>query len=230
MFINVHNLLSFKRLIKCWDGVSCKCNLCKKLWNNVNNLVNSLSYTQVFTISQPWIPIYFFRRILHFLCSSDFLIYMRTHTRGILWIVNIYFKLASRFRLALCMDYPSICTFFSTINELQYNTIQNNGIRSQSARCEREAVVRSFVKCGIPVPMQYPWIEAGIAKSTLKSFPGTRLLNLMMSRQLISTSLQMMFTKRMRNHQSFPPNYQILYSQFVIFSPWKVSCNSIAFY
>ena len=51
------------------------------------------------------------------------------------------------------MDYPSICTFFSTINELQYNTIQNNGIRSQSARCEREAVVRSFVKCGIAVPM-----------------------------------------------------------------------------
>ena len=25
------NLLSFKRLIKSWDGVSCKCTLCKKL-------------------------------------------------------------------------------------------------------------------------------------------------------------------------------------------------------
>ena len=25
------NLLSFKRLIKSWDGISCKCTLCKKL-------------------------------------------------------------------------------------------------------------------------------------------------------------------------------------------------------
>ena len=25
------NLLSFKRLIKSWDGVSCRCTLCKKL-------------------------------------------------------------------------------------------------------------------------------------------------------------------------------------------------------
>ena len=31
------------------------------------------------------------------------------------------------------------------------------------------------------VVSQYPWIEAGIAKSKLKSFPVTRLLNRMMS-------------------------------------------------
>ena len=27
---NSENLSAFKRLIKTWDGVSCKCNLCKK--------------------------------------------------------------------------------------------------------------------------------------------------------------------------------------------------------
>ena len=28
---NAENLSAFKRLIKTWDGVSCKCNLCKKI-------------------------------------------------------------------------------------------------------------------------------------------------------------------------------------------------------
>ena len=47
---------------------------------------------------------------------------MHTHTRGILWIVNICFKLVIRFRSAFCMVYTFICTFFS----INYSTIQYN--------------------------------------------------------------------------------------------------------
>ena len=32
---NAENLSAFKRLIKPWDGVSCKCNLCRKIWIHV---------------------------------------------------------------------------------------------------------------------------------------------------------------------------------------------------
>ena len=41
------NLLSFKHLFKSRDGTSCKCNLCRKLQNSMNILVNTLGYREV---------------------------------------------------------------------------------------------------------------------------------------------------------------------------------------
>ena len=32
---NAGNLSAFKRLIKTWDGLLCKCNLCRKIWIHV---------------------------------------------------------------------------------------------------------------------------------------------------------------------------------------------------
>ena len=36
---NAGNLSAFKRLIKTWDGLLCKCNLCRKIWIHVQHLM-----------------------------------------------------------------------------------------------------------------------------------------------------------------------------------------------
>ena len=43
---NAENLSAFKRLIKTWDGVSCKCNLFQKIW--IHGIASDTAKIQVY--------------------------------------------------------------------------------------------------------------------------------------------------------------------------------------
>lgn len=103
-------------------------------YKTINVLVNNLGYTEVFhnTRSSDW-DWAFFRKceyLFTFLENASFLMLgwvsecasiIHTHRQFRLLIFKL---VSSRFRLTLCIGYTFICTFFSTINKLQYNKIQ----------------------------------------------------------------------------------------------------------